>query len=152
MKISNYGKMVIYKIYSVIAYILPMLITYFIFFHKAEPKTQFGFWFYIILFLCLIVGKNIIFERVKKNLIITAGVFMLVIGIFFSYMGEALTIIGVAGCISALTCTVFIKVADVYHAHAFISVNGNTQVLQRNPEPAIPEKDAWKIAYGVYNG
>ena len=151
MKISNYGKMIIYKIYSVLAYVLPMLATYFIFFHKAEPKTQFGFWFYIILFLCLIVGKNIIFERIKKNLVATVGVVMLIIGIFFSYMGDALTVIGVAGCISALICSVFIKVADVYHAHAFISVNGNTQVLQRNPAPAIKEKDAWKIAFGVYN-
>ena len=35
------------------------------------------------------------------------------------------------------------------YANAWIAVNGNTQNLQRNTARALPDREAWRIAYGV---
>lgn len=151
MKLTNFGKMMIYRIYSLLAYIFPMLLVYFVFFFTGTPKTQVGFWGYIIIFMCLIFFKKVVMKAMTKQPMLTISIILFIFGLVLSDMGESMAIIGLASLIGALCSTIFLKVEKVYEANAYIAVNGNVNVMQRNPAKAIPDKEAWKIAYGVIN-
>lgn len=149
MKLTNSGKMRLYQLYSIIAYLLPMLLCYFLFFFNSEPKTQFGFWGYMILFMVFIFSYKVIVKSMQKTPLLFGSILLLVFGLVMSELGESLSLISVFSIVGALISTIILKVENVYEANSKIAVNGNINVMQKNPAPAIPDKQAWKIAYGV---
>lgn len=149
MKLTNTGKMRLYQLYSIIAYVVPMILCYFIFFFNSEPKTQIGFWAYMILFMIFIFSYKVVVKSIQKTPLLFGSVMLLVFGLVMTELGESLTLISIFSIIGALISTILLKVENVYRANSKIAVNGNINVMQKNPAPAIPGKQAWKIAYGV---
>ena len=96
MKLTNSGMSRLYKLYTFLAYVLPMVVL-FIVNHEAYAKEEgiFGFWGIIVLMLCVIAFKNFVTEFFKKYRVLTVSVILLIIGIFAEFLGSQLVLIGV---------------------------------------------------------
>lgn len=149
MKMTNSGKMRLYQLYSLIAYAIPMIICYFAFFHSSEAKTQIGFWGYLIFFMIFIFFYKVVAKTISKVPLLFGSVFLWVFGLVLSNLADSMVLIGIFSVIGAVLSTIVLKVEKVYEANSKIAVNGNVNMMQKNPAPAIKEKRAWKIAYGV---
>lgn len=146
MKLTNSGMSRLYKLYTFLAYVLPMVVL-FIVNHDAYGKEEgiFGFWGIIVLMLCVIAFKNFVTEFFKKYRVLTVSVMLLIIGIFAEFLGSQLILIGVVSTCAAIVSLVFSHVGDVYDEHCYKMVNGEKVI---NKAPAIPQKEAWNEAYG----
>lgn len=148
MKFTNGGMSRIYKIYTFLLYVLPMVILFVI---KREDYTSdgsiFGFWGIIIVMLCVIMFKSFVVDFFKKYSILTVSIIVMIIGLFSRFLSTQLILIGVVSTIASILSLSVSVVADVYDKHAYKTVDGEKVV---NKSPAISEKEAWKEAYG-YN-
>lgn len=149
MKLTNSGKMWLYRLYSIIAYIIPMLLCYFIFFFNSKPKVQFGFWGFFVFFLIFIFSYKILTKSLQKTPLMFGSAVLLAFSIVMSELADNVMIVSIFSFIGACLSTIILKVENVYQANSKIAVNGNVNNMQKNPAPALTDKEAWKIAYGV---
>lgn len=148
MKLTNNGMGRVYKLYTLLCYILPM-VALFIFNYDAYSKEEgaFGFWGIVVLMLCVIAFKNFCIDFFKKYRLLSVSLVVTVLGIFSEFLASQLIVIGVVSSGASIVSLVVSVVADVYDEHAFKLVDGEKVI---NKSPAISQKEAWKEAYG-YN-
>lgn len=148
MKLTNNGMARVYKLYTFLAYIIPMIVLYII---KNKDFSSggsiFGFWGILVLMLCVIAFKNFLVEFFKNYGLLTVSLVFLIIGIFSDFIASELVVIGMVSVAASIVSLIFSVVADIYDEHAFKTVDGEKQ---RNTAPAIPQKQAWREAY-FYN-
>lgn len=74
---------------------------------------------------------------------------LLIFALVMIYLAEEMLLICTVSLVASVLSYFVDIVGDVYYANAWIAVNGNTQNLQRNTAKALPDREAWRIAYGV---
>ena len=147
---TNLGKCRLYRIYAFLTYCIPMIILFAVN-NKAYMAggSAFGFWAYILLFFCLIAFKNIFLKWVEKRATLVMSAVLMIFSLMMIYLAEEMLLICAVSLVASILSYFVDVVADVYYANAWIAVNGNTQNLQRNTARALPDREAWRIAYGV---
>lgn len=149
MKLTNGGMCRLYKFYTFLVYVIPMVVLFII---KKDDYikdgSRFGFWGIVVLMLCVIMFKNFCVEFFKKQRIMTVSVIIFIIGIFSEYLSSQLILIGLVSVIASAVSMAFSLVADVYEQHAFKTDEAGEKIINKNI--AISQKEAWREAYG-YN-
>ena len=136
----------VYKLYTFFAYILPMTALYIWKYDNfSKQGGTFGFFGIIVLMLCVIAFKNFCLEFFKNYRILTVSIIILIIGIISEFLSSELLTIGIFSVIASGISLLFSCVADVYDEHAYKVVDGEKQ---KNGDPALSQKLAWKEAYG----
>ena len=150
MKLTNLGKFRLYKMYSFIAYLIPMLVLFLVEHEKylSTPSYSFSFFGYAIVFLIIIAFKNVVLECLKKNLMLSLSLTLFIVSIITYYLADNLLLISFVSVIGSAFSFVVDKVADVYYANAYVCKDNNG-IKQKNPAQALSDKEAWKIAYWV---
>lgn len=74
---------------------------------------------------------------------------LLIFALVMIYLAEEMLLICTVSLVASVLSYFVDIVGDVYYANAWVAVNGNTQNLQRNTAKALPDREAWRIAYGV---
>lgn len=146
MKLTNSGMSRLYKFYTFLAYVLPMIILFI--FNQDDYGTEegvFGFWGIIIVMLCVIAFKNFVTDFFKKYRVLSVSILLLIIGLFSEFLGSQLVLIGVVSTCAAIVSLVFSHVGDAYDEHCYKTIDGEKVI---NKAPAISQKEAWKEAYG----
>lgn len=148
MKLTNSGMARVYKIYTFLAYIIPMVVLYGVKYKDfSNDGSIFGFWGIIVLMLCVIMFKNFCVDFFKKYRILSVSIIILIIGLFSDFLATQLVLIGVVSVAASIISLIVSVVADIYEEHAYKVIDGEKQ---RNTDPAITQKEAWKEAY-FYN-
>ena len=148
MKLTNSGMCRLYKLYTFLIYVIPMTVL-FISKHDAFSSQGgvFGFWGIIVLILCVLMFKEFVATFFKKQPIISVSIVLLVIGLFAEFLASYLALIGIVSGVAGIASSIVSVVADVYNNHSYKLVDGE-KIL--NKGVAIPQKEAWREAYG-YN-
>lgn len=148
MKLTNGGMAKVYKIYTLLAYILPMSALYLWKYKEFSAEgSKFGFFGLIVLMLCVIMFKNFCVEFFKNYRILSVSIIIMIVGLFADYLASQLVLIGAWSVGASVLSLIISVVGDIYDEHAFKTVDGEKT---RNPDPAISQKQAWKEAY-FYN-
>lgn len=147
---TNLGKCRLYRLYAFLTYCIPMILLFAIN-HQAYMSggSAFGFWAYVILFFCLIAFKNIFLKWAEKRATLVMSAVLLIFALVMIYLAEEMLLICTVSLVASVLSYFVDIVGDVYYANAWVAVNGNTQNLQRNTAKALPDREAWRIAYGV---
>lgn len=146
MKLTNSGMSRLYKLYSFLIYVIPMIVLFII---KKDAFSSdggiFGFWGIIVLILCIIMFKDFCASFFKKQPILSVSIVLLVLGFFSEFLATYLTLIGVVSGVAGLLSSLVSVVADVYENHSYKIIDGEKII---NKRAAIPQKEAWREAYG----
>lgn len=146
MKLTNGGMSRVYKLYSFLIYVIPMVVLFII---KKDAFSSaggvFGFWGIIVLILCIIMFKDFCASFFKKQPILSVSIVLLALGLFSEFLAEYLTLIGLVSGIAGLMSGLVSVVADTYENHSYRMVDGEKVI---NKKVAISQKEAWREAYG----
>lgn len=145
MKLTNGGMSRIYKLYTFLAYLCPMLALFII--KRDEFSSQggvIGFWGIIALFLCIIAFREFCVSFFKKYRQLSISLIVLIIGLLSEFLGDNMVIIGAVSTAASLISMFFSCVADVYENHAFRLVDGEKTL---NRGAGLKQSDAWREAY-----
>lgn len=144
---TNRAKCRLYKLYSFLAYCLPMLGLFAINHEEYRSEgSMFGFFGIMILVLIVLSFKNAFLQFVKNKTLITVSLIMLLFAYFMQYMGENMILIAAVSLVGSVMQSGFESVASVYERYAFKTVDG---VRRMNRDAAIPQSQAWKEAIGI---
>lgn len=144
---TNMGKSYIYRLLSWLAYCVPLIVL-FIANRDAYIKTESAVSFFgiVVIALGVIAFKSTVINAFKRSPLMTISVLLLLVGMFMNSIADQLSMIAVASLIGSCLHLTVDKVADVYAERAYKTVDG---VRQRNFERAIPDRQAWREAYGI---
>lgn len=145
---TNLGKSYIYRLFSWCAYVIP-LAALFIINRDAyiAPESTVGFFGIVIIALAVIAFKDTVVNAFKRSPLMTLSIVLLVVGMMMESIAGELSLIATASLIGSCLHLIVDKVADVYHDRAYRIVDG---VKTRNREPALPDREAWREAYGIH--
>lgn len=145
---NNLAKCYLYRLYAFMGYALPMLILFGVN-HEAYISTgaAVGFFGILILALCLISFKNTVLSFVKAHFLLSFSVVLLAVSAAMKALAGELLLISFVSLLGSILQGVFDTVADVYHNHAYITREDGTRA--KNGAPALPDRTAWKEAYGL---
>lgn len=145
---TNLGKSYIYRLFSWCAYVIPLAVL-FIINRDAyiAPESAIGFFGVVIIALAVIAFKDTVINAFKKSPLMTLSIVLLVVGMMMESIAGQLSLIATASLVGSCLHLIVDKVADVYHDRAFRIVDG---VKTRNREPALPDREAWREAYGIH--
>ena len=147
-KLTNGGMAKVYKLYTFIAYLIPMAVLFFVRFGVySRSEGAFGFWGIVVLMLCVVAFKNACLNFFKNYRLLSVSLVILIIGVFSEFLASELLIIGIVSSVGSIISLLFSVVSEVYEKHAYKTVDGEKVI---NKTQAIPQKQAWKEAYG-YN-
>ncbi len=142
---TNGQKAVLYRLYSFLAYLLPMAILFLINGEKyITDGCAFGFFGYIVLILVVVSFKNTFVNLIKSKTLLTVSAILFLFALLMKYLADEMLIITVFSFIGAALQLLFQLVADVYEAHAYITENG---IKHKNRSRALTDAQAWKEAY-----
>lgn len=142
---TNGQKAVLYRLYSFLAYLVPMLVLFSI--NKDKYITEggaFGFFGYIVLIFVVVSFKNTFLELIKSKTLLTVSAILVLFSLLMRYLADEMLIISVFSFVGALLQLLFQLVADVYDAHTYVIENG---IKRKNRAPALTDAQAWKEAY-----
>lgn len=142
---TNGQKAVLYRLYSFLAYLVPMIVLFCI--NKDKYVTEggaFGFFGYILLIFVVVSFKNTFLDLIKSKTLLTVSAILFLFSLLMRYLADEMLIISVFSFAGALLQLLFQLVADVYDAHAYITENG---IKRKNRAPALTDAQAWKEAY-----
>ena len=142
---TNGQKAVLYRLYSFLAYLVPMVILFCI--NKEKYITDggaFGFFGYILLIFAVVSFKNTFINLIKSKTLLTVSAILFLFSLLMRYLADEMLIISVFSFFGALLQLLFQLVADVYDAHAFVVDNG---IKRKNRAPALSDAQAWREAY-----
>lgn len=143
---TNRGKMWLYKLYSFLAYAIPMACLFVI--NREEYSSggnMFGFFGFVILFFVILSFKNSFLKLIRNKTLLTVSAITLIFSILMQYLADNMILISTVSLISASIQSVVEVVADTYEIHSWVEVNG---VRRRNPAKALSDTEAWREAYG----
>lgn len=145
---TNLGKSYIYRLFSWCAYVIPLAVL-FVVNRDAyiAPESTIGFFGIVIIALAVIAFKDTVVNAFKRSPLMTLSIVLLVVGMMMESIAGQLSLIATASLIGSCLHLVVDKVADVYHDRAYRIVDG---VKTRNREPALPDREAWREAYGIH--
>ena len=145
---TNLGKSYIYRLFSWCAYMIPLAVL-FIINRDAyiAPESAIGFFGIVIIALAVIAFKDTVINAFKKSPLMTLSIVLLVVGMMMESIAGQLSLIATASLVGSCLHLIVDKVADVYHDRAYRIVDG---VKTRNREPALPDREAWREAYGIH--
>lgn len=142
---TNGQKAMLYRLYSFLAYLVPMMLLFFI--NRGKYITDggaFGFFGYIFLIFIVVSFKNTFLDLIKSKTLLTVSAILFLFSLLMKYLADEMLIITVFSFIGAALQLLFQLVADVYEAHAYITENG---IKRKNRAPALTDAQAWKEAY-----
>lgn len=142
---TNGQKAVIYRLYSFLAYLVPMILLFFI--NKDKYITEggaFGFFGYVVLIFVVVSFKNTFIELIKSKTLLTVSAILFLFSLLMQYLADEMLMISVFSFFGALFQLLFQLVADVYERYAYVTVDG---IKKKNREPALTDGQAWKEAY-----
>ncbi len=144
---TNRAKCRLYKIYSFLAYCVPML-SLFLVNRDAyrSDGSMFGFFGVVILVLVVLSFKNAFLQFVKNKTLISVSLILLIFAYFMQYVGDNMILIATVSLLGSLLQSGFESVAAVYDRYAYKMMDG---VRRMNRAEAIPDKQAWQEALGI---
>jgi hypothetical protein len=147
---GNVAKYRLYKVYSCLAYATPMAILFGInsdmYLTDSTGGTSIGFWGFVIIIFTILAFKNRIMEFAKKNAVLSVSVTVFSISLLMQFIAGQLMLISAVSIAGGVLSSVVEPVADFYYAVAYKQINEESRV--RLNLPSIPQKEAWKQAYG----
>lgn len=144
---TNYGKCLLYKLYSFLIYAVPMTLLFIL--NRGAYKTEasiFGFWGYVILGLLIIAFKGAFLEMFKKRTVLSVSAVFFVFSLIMLYMAKEMVLIAGVSLVASILQSFVGIVEDVYARLSWIIAEDGTR--RKNPKKALPDKDAWREAYG----
>jgi len=147
MKFTNGAMAKVYKIYTFLIYIIPMIGLY-VWKHEdfGTEGSIFGFWGIVVIFLMVIAFKQFCADFFKKFPQLSVSLIILFIGLFSEFLADNLVLIGSFSTVASILGLLFSTVADVYQSHAFL-IDKATGEKRLNKNKAISQKEAWQEAY-----
>lgn len=143
---TNLGMCYVYKLYAFLAYMVPMLSLYIVNVdHYYTEGTYWGFFSYIILAFVIISFKNSFINAFKTKTLITTSAVLLVFSLIMRYISDEMILICAVSLVGSIIQNFFEVVADVYYNYSYIVQDG---IKKRNRAHALPQKEAWREAYG----
>ena len=143
---TNRGKMWLYKLYSFLAYAIPMATLFFINRKEyASGGNMFGFFGFVILFFVILSFKNAFLRMIRNKTLLTVSAIVLIFSVLMQYLADNMILISTVSLVAASIQSIIEVVADTYEVHSWVIVNG---VKKRNPDKAITDAQAWREAYG----
>ena len=136
----------IYRLLAFIVYLVPMLILFIARKDKyLQAENTIGFFgFLLIIFVVIFFEKQIFGDKLTgKRFIIISGILFL-FSFLTQYIAEELVWITGVSTLSAILASFINEVAEVYSRYEFKEIEG---VKRKNPDKALPQKEAWKEAY-----
>ena len=147
---TNRGMCLLYKVYSFIAYAIPMTILFLVNIDAYRSDGSiFGFWGLVIIAFVFIAFKNTFINLVKDRTLVTVSALFLIFSLLMHYLASEMILISMMSFSGALVQSFFDGVADVYNEHSYVLIEG---VKRRNRKKAISQKEAWAEAYGFIGG
>ena len=143
---TNYLKAKLYQLYSYLIYIIPLVILVACNFSKylKVPSYRLSLTGYLVLIFLLIGFKSKFADFAKKNTVLTVSLVIFVISLVMRYLADELLLLSTVSLIGAVLSSVIEPVTEVYLAHAYTDVERKI----KSEERALPDKTAWKLAYG----
>ena len=147
---TNRGMCLLYKVYSFIAYALPMVVLFIVNVDAYQTDGSiFGFWGFVILAFIFISFKSTFINLIKNRTLMTVSGLFLIFSIMMQYLAQEMILISTMSFAGAVMQSFFEGVADVYDTHSYILVEG---VKRRNRKKALSQSEAWAEAYGFVGG
>ena len=144
---TNRAKCRLYKLYSFLAYCIPMLGLFLI--NREAYRSEgsmFGFFGVVILVLIVLSFKNAFLQFVKNKTLISVSLILLIFSYFMQYVGENMILISTVSLFGSLLQSGFESVSAVYDRYSYKTVDG---VKRLNRSKAISEKQAWQESLGI---
>ena len=142
---TNGQKAVLYRLYSFLAYLVPMMVLFLINHNKYITEGgAFGFFGYILMIFIVVSFKNTFLDLIKSKTLLTVSAILFLFALLMKYLADEMLIITVFSFIGAALQLLFQMVADVYENHAYVTENG---IKRKNRAPALTDAQAWKEAY-----
>lgn len=145
----NHKKFLLYKGFAIMGFLIPMIVlfclepAYFV----SRPDFSVGVGGVTAGVIVCIVLKRKLADFVGKNPVLFAMLIFSIIVTFLRNSLELLPLIGWCSVVGILISGIFDRVADVYYAVAYKQINEKIRV--KNVAPPIPDKEAFKIAFGL---
>lgn len=145
----NHKKFLLYKGLAIMGFLIPMIVlfclepSYFI----RQPAVSVGIGGVTAGVIVCIVLKRKLADFVGKNPVLFAMLIFSIIVTFLRNSLELLPLIGWCSVVGILISGIFDRVADVYYAVAYKQISEKIRV--KNIAPPIPDKEAFKIAFGL---
>ena len=142
MKLTNFGKSVLYKIYSFLVYLIPMLTLFFINLDNYTTDSRLSFFGIIVLGFVLIAFCGTIKKIINYNLGLTINAIIFIIAIFAEYLGKGLMLISFVSFLGNLFAMFFGAIANTYYRLAFITDEKGRR--RKDTSEGLPLKEVWR--------
>ena len=139
----------LYKLYAFVVYLIPMLILFFARINNyVNPEQAIGFFgIVLIIFVSLYFSRQILDKGFQgKTPIIISGI-LFIFSFITQYIANELMIITGVSFVAALLSEFINQVSYVYENYEYKIIDG---VKRKNLDKALPQKDAWREAYGIF--
>ena len=144
---TNGAKRRLYRFYAFLVYLTPMLVLFFV---RIEKYTQTAgaisfFGFIVIAFVVLFFKKQLL-TFAEKDVLLSLAIVLLIFSIAAIFIAKELAWIAGTSIVGAILSKVVNIVGDVYENYEYKIVDG---IKKKNRDPALPDKEAWREAYGA---
>ncbi len=148
---GNVAKYRLYKVYSCLAYATPMAILFGInseaYLTDTTGGTSIGFWGFVMIIFTILAFKNRVMEFAKRNSVLSVSVTIFAVALVMQFIATQLMLISAVSIAGGVASAFVEPVADFYYSVAYKQLNEDSRVKLNLP--SVPQKEAWKQAYGV---
>ena len=139
----------LYKLYAFVVYLIPMLILFFARIDNyVNPEQAIGFFgVVVIIFVSLYFSRQILNQGFQGKTPIIISAVLFVFSFITQYIANELMIITGVSFVAALLSEFINQVSYVYENYEYKIIDG---VKRKNLDKALPQKDAWREAYGIF--
>lgn len=147
MKFTNYGKFIIYKLYTFLAYAAPMLVLFFWKYVDYSTNSRVGFFGILIVAFVIIAFKNTLLKIFKADLMLSVSTLLFVFSILSKFVANELILITGFSMLGSILSRFVAIVGNTYLEYAYIEDEQGRKIKDKSP--AIPDKQAWRESYGI---
>ena len=145
MKLTNYGKSIVYKLYAFLVYLIPMLILFFVNMKEYTTNSRISFFGIIIIAFVIIAFKETVRKIINYDLFLSVNVAIFVVSLLAYFLAEKLILITAVSFVGCVLSSFVGAIATTYYNLSFIvDANGNKR---KDTKPGLTLKQALKETY-----
>lgn len=120
MKLTNFGKSILWKILAFLVYLIPMAALFIWNFEEYTTDSRLSFFGIVIIGFVVIAFANTVKKILNYNVGLSVNAIIFLISIFAQFLGEQLCLISAVSFFGCLISMLFGAVGNTYYRLSFI--------------------------------
>ena len=141
MKLTNFGKSILWKIVAFLVYLIPMVTLFLWNYEEYTTDSRLSFFGIVILGFVVIAFARTVKKIINYNIGLSVNAVIFIISIFAQFLGEQLCLISAVSFFGCVISMVFGGIANTYHRLSFVKDEQGR--MRKDTSPGLSLREAF---------